>query len=367
MSDNEEHVAAVAALPMISDVVLSYIAYALDNSNVQYVTNVSVQHFSSDEIVTARDTLWDKIDADHIPKLVKRHNITSRKGMEKTVADIIEALTELSSKERMPNFVVGYDDVGRLPASKPAETCIISICDRLARLEERMKQTEDVSSENHCKVVTMEERLQKMQGPSYAQTAQRMNYMGGPEIRPTGMQRPMQDRRPPYKAPEMLSNTTKPKVMEEFPSIWADERSQQRRSDDREMESGAPRPPPEHQPAKQDGLSKAISLLSIASTKPSLYGDGFTYDKKQRRRRKAVKGSKNASAGAMGLEAAPEPTRDIFVYRLKKKTTVGDVMDYMTRNDMKPSQIDRVSHTDAKFASFRIKVKVSLFGDCPRS
>ncbi|ELT87934.1 hypothetical protein CAPTEDRAFT_193390 [Capitella teleta] len=56
---------------------------------------------------------------------------------------------------------------------------------------------------------------------------------------------------------------------------------------------------------------------------------------------------------------APEPVRDIFVYRLAKTTTVKEVKEYMETNNMDPVSIERVSKNEARFASFKAQIRVS--------
>ena len=203
-----------------------------------------------------------------------------------------------------------------------------------------MKMTEDVTSLNHfnhCKVVTLEERLQLMQGPSYAGAAQSKppaTAQSSHLLRPQSLPRRAADKA--MKPAQKNGDNTQPKVLDDRPSIWAEEKSQ----------------PP------KSLLRGAQSLISLSSSRPSLHEEGFGYDRKERRRRhrKVIKGCKRAG----GLEAAPEASRDVFIYRLSKRTTEEDIAEFMADNNMKPRAVTKVSHCESTFASFKVEVKASL-------
>ncbi|ELU18056.1 hypothetical protein CAPTEDRAFT_197698 [Capitella teleta] len=88
------------------------------------------------------DLLWSKVYGSFLPRLIRRHSIISKKGTELTISDIIAAISMLDKDKRIPKFVVDFDLIGRLPLSKQAETSFISICERLAQLEDRNTKAE---------------------------------------------------------------------------------------------------------------------------------------------------------------------------------------------------------------------------------
>ncbi|ELU10734.1 hypothetical protein CAPTEDRAFT_204263 [Capitella teleta] len=62
----------------------------------------------------------------------------------------------------MPCFVVEYEDIGRLPLSRPLETCPISMCDRMARIEARLKIGEEATSTTKYKVEELDQDMKKI-------------------------------------------------------------------------------------------------------------------------------------------------------------------------------------------------------------
>ena len=316
---------------MISDVVLAYIAHALDNSSASYIRCVCSGHFSHEEITLKRDTLWDKLKDDKMmPKMIKRQNITTKKGMENTISDILEAITILANGGNMPEFVVHFESIGRLPLSKPEESCPISICDRLAKLEARMQQAEEVMAMDHCRVVTLEENTRRMQGPIYSDVTRPKEK----PMQPAKGQKERPQARPPVPAPNVHP-----------------------------VDGGTDTFPKQLLVPSAGGMKPASSMLSVASSKPSLNAEGFEYPAKHQRKRRQrfVRGQRRLADGK--LVAAPEPVRDIFIYRLVKTTEEEDLIKYMTDNKMPPLDVKKVSHKDSKFASFRVQVKASLVED----
>ena len=89
-----------------------------------------------------------------------------------------------------------------------------------------------------------------------------------------------------------------------------------------------------------------------------MYGDGFRYPSEQRkhkRRAKAVTGVVRSNK----LSGAPEPSRDVFVYRVKKNTQADDIRDYMDDQGICVRDIKKISHEDAMFDSFKVELKMA--------
>ena len=101
-------------------------------------------------------------------------------------------------------------------------------------------------------------------------------------------------------------------------------------------------------------------MLSNAS-KPSFFEEGFEYTTEQRKRNKsqrkrtAVTGTSSSSK----LKGAPEPSRDLFVYRVEKGTEIGDIEEYLTSKHTSCRSVAKVSNPDAKFDSFKVEIKAS--------
>ncbi|ELU15695.1 hypothetical protein CAPTEDRAFT_201113 [Capitella teleta] len=119
--------------------VLAYAAYGVATSTSDHTKEACVDFFSSEEIIDARDLLWGKCENGVLPKMIKRQNTTTKKGLLLTTSDIIEAIQKLGDSGSMPIFAVEFSSLGRLPLAKPSGKCPISLCERMAKLEARAR------------------------------------------------------------------------------------------------------------------------------------------------------------------------------------------------------------------------------------
>lgn len=143
---------------VISDPVLAYAAFGLQSSTTDHVKQVILDFFRTDELITARDILWESVaDKDSLPKYTKRQYINTPKGALLTIGDLLDAINVLKIGDCMPRFTVDFDKLHRVPLSKPCETSSISLCDRLSRLEARLEASENLIARNSCKIEEMAE------------------------------------------------------------------------------------------------------------------------------------------------------------------------------------------------------------------
>ena len=81
---------------------------------------------------------------------------------------------------------------------------------------------------------------------------------------------------------------------------------------------------------------------------------------RRRERRQAIIGKGNTAAR---LKGAPEPGRDLFVFRLDSETTNGDIKAYLQSHNISVLKIDQMSHENSKYKSFKVTVPVSRLND----
>lgn len=62
----------------------------------------------------------------------------------------------------------------------------------------------------------------------------------------------------------------------------------------------------------------------------------------------------NQRIGGNGLRGAPPPKRDFFIYRVDKSETIERVSDHLNCLGVNVINVERTSHEEAKFASFRL-------------
>ena len=156
-------------MAVLFDPLLSYVAFSINNSSDEYMTKAVYDFFTAAEILTARNTLWDGVKAECMPKLKKRHEVYAKKGSLLTIEDIIATVRALDAAEEMPH-----------------ETSSISICNRLAQLEAKMTAAEDLIAINSTRIG---EVVSARPGNLYA------DVCNGPPYRQQPQQQQQQQRR----------------------------------------------------------------------------------------------------------------------------------------------------------------------------
>ena len=81
--------------------------------------------------------------------------------------------------------------------------------------------------------------------------------------------------------------------------------------------------------------------------------------KKLKRQNKIVTGNKTTTHG--NFSGAPDPQRDIFVYRVKPEAEVEDIRKYMEDYDVQVINLTCMSNVNAKYKSFKLTVGLSDF------
>ena len=110
--------------------VLTYVACSLDNSSPKYVAKCCHDFYSAEELMLAKDILWDVGDKCCMPQYFKRRDTPGRTGVEATIDDIIKAVQALDTAGCMPKFAVDVDGMQRFPKISPTELSTVSICER---------------------------------------------------------------------------------------------------------------------------------------------------------------------------------------------------------------------------------------------
>lgn len=299
-------------IPVIVDHVLAYAAYSIDNSPHDLVIEACVEFFSVEEICTARDVLWREC-AQHLPKMSRRKHITTKPGLTATMKDVVEAIDKLNNDGVInPRYAVHFTNLGRIPRSKPSEKCSISMCDRLARLESREDQRDEM-------IRSMQEEIAKLQRRDTLPSLS--SYAAVTTTSPVRSTAPL---------PAVPSTCVAPDGQRRACTILSNG-----------IEQASLRPPPPH----------------TKESKASPSDDGFVAvrGKKRRNRKDRVMGVRTGCR----LQGAPEPVKDIYVGRLLPQYDVEDITLHMQDEGIACLDIQRLSSDTAPFASFRVRVSLA--------
>ena len=83
--------------------------------------------------------------------------------------------------------------------------------------------------------------------------------------------------------------------------------------------------------------------------------------RQERHRRKIITGNATSCAGR--FKGAPEPNRDLFIFRVHPSTDISDLRVYVLDAGFDVRALDCISNAKAKYKSFRLTVPASQFAD----
>jgi hypothetical protein len=81
--------------------------------------------------------------------------------------------------------------------------------------------------------------------------------------------------------------------------------------------------------------------------------------RRERQRQQVITGSGATNSG--NFRGAPEPSRDIFVFRVEPGTQVADLRTHLADMDVTVRALHCVSNAEARYKSFRLTVPLSDF------
>jgi hypothetical protein len=105
-------------------------------------------------------------------------------------------------------------------------------------------------------------------------------------------------------------------------------------------------------------LTRSASRLTIDSqvtTRSADFEPSSYYKKKQRRKTRPIVGT----GASNSIRGAPEPCKDIFVYRLASDVVTENVKCFMNENDVDVRAVVQMSKSESLFRSFKVSIKKS--------
>ena len=142
---------------------LSYLSLIQHESSKDMMKTAILEFYSDAEISEAKEILWNTYDEELLGKKQKRNLGGDRSIREKETDDILEALSLVDRNQNEWDCVT-FCCVNwrRLPRSSPEELNMISILDRLAVVEQKLKRVNEVSSSHTAQLVAVEWDMSEM-------------------------------------------------------------------------------------------------------------------------------------------------------------------------------------------------------------
>ena len=369
-------------------------------------------HYPLDAIVEAKNLLWNACDPEIIGEKAKRKDSASRTGCEAHVQDILHGLQKLDKNDQLPCVMINTIDMGMIPRSHPEELNNISVIDRLNRIETLVNNQQQLFDKTIAENIVLRERMDNVH-TTYANVAARsathsvnndgvktanrdhQQELREDRMRPTSPTSPENAQTPARRRDDeedsnQIANTPPlpPAPARDRPPYQRGGRSGHGRDAGRGAVGGGGGRGAVRRGGRGAGrgtgqgarnhqaplwpeslvnqLGRALSNLSQASTTDTKSSEDFhlpnhTLKKKRReenRRQRIITG--NARPGTGRFRGAPEPSRDLFIYRVDPETKANYITDLVVQNDYVVRDIQLISNPSARFKSFfKMSVPIS--------
>ncbi len=266
---------------------LSYAVFGLMSGTTANVKSAIIGFFTPDDIAHAKDVLWASGDTSIIGTIKSRKEGSVTPKHEANLNDMIKAIQQLDSADKLPHIAIKASDLALIPRSHPEELNNITLVDRLSKLEERMSNFQGVLDRTVAENTNLRNRLDTMR--PYAAAVSH----GVPSIVVPSQQSSLKD------TSTVMKNISVP---------------MDRRSRDNNRTSPGVN-------GASFGLTRSASSTSVASGH-----SGFQHQRHQlkqmRRNAKVITGNVTSSKTFRG---APEPDRQLFIQRVRKEVTETDI------------------------------------------
>ncbi len=338
--------APVPAEDVIIDPVLSYIVFSSKCSTNDNLLKTVVGHFSNEQVLTAKYTLWNNAPSEVIGDLIRRRDSSLRSLQFANCLDVIQAVRKLDDKECMPHIVLDANDIKFLPRFKPEEIDDASIAIRMSKLE-------DTIADIHKAIKEIKSPPVEPRAPYSSVVSKPQNTVAPPRLYQPLILQVSTERHEDASIVNTGQNSRPP--VDTRAGSRPENNPLRGRSGGRSTAFPIPRVN-----RIDDFRGSRASVNDLASDAGSFQYQ-YQERRRQRKQRNAVTGANATTCG--NFRGAPEPVRDLFVYRVEQTTTLDDIKQYLTDHDIVYTNITRVSHSESKFQSFKLTVPKSRFKD----
>ena len=347
---------------------LAYILYYFSSCSLDTIRRTVLSFYSPDEIATAKDLLWDTYTG--VISVAKHRRISTsvRAAHEADISDILSVISEIDQKGELHLGKYYAVDLSRLPRNTPEDTNTLAVLDRLRAVELQLSEIKDITLNNTTKTEQNKTDIDRVK-----------TQVSKHEVQIAKLECDTKQVKPSYSnalnkglssEENMFSNSIN-EFTESHPIAMPSNRDSSVAYSRSGFNNRGQFNPRGGQRGR-GGTSRTSHFLnniglkerssSVSSLPVSIAGTNATdefqfpsYQKRRiRRRQKVVTGQATNSK----LKGAPLPSRDVFIYRVDKNTTVDILSEYISENSIDFREIECVSHEDAKYKSFRLTVSI---------
>ena len=370
LNDNTAEASAEVNVPSANDTkyicqpLLAYILFSLQSGSIENIKNAALGHFTHQEIVDAKNTLWDAC-GEMIGEKLNRKDSPTRSEREAHLSDIVTALTKLDTMEKSPTIVIDALSLHKIPRSHPEELNDISLVDRLNRFKSKLGKMQEIMDRYIAQNISLKEQVEAVSTRmSYASVTQHQNKMA-PHLATASVPTHTDTHPKQIDVPQITLDRPDSQDTDSFRSNRGFGIGRARGRGHPQGRGGSNRVGGTyHLPNNPSMASNDHSMdrISVVSAPRSHASDGFQLpylqNKHNKRKQKVITGKSHTTGGFKG---APEPTRELFIYRVDNETDVTDLQHHVHSHNFTIRDLKCISNPSAKFKSFRLAVPASEF------
>lgn len=139
----------------IENSILAYIVSIIQSATNDNIKETVVGHFVPDDILAAKDALWDGCGSEVLGEKPSRR----KTSVDKIVQDILDAFSTLDREDKTPKITIDALDLRKLPKYHPEECTSFSIAERLANIERQMKSHDESIGKNTAELIALKDRV----------------------------------------------------------------------------------------------------------------------------------------------------------------------------------------------------------------
>ena len=316
---------------------LSYMVFSLQSGSVANVRSAILGKFTEPHILEAKDALWHHCGTQIIGEKIQRKNSTVRSAADAHLHDILTAWAKLDQSDKCPLLVINALSLNDIPRSHPEELNNITLLDRLNRLEAKISTMQENMDSVFAENFEIKDRLQEI-----GSFASRVKH--GPTKHTQGNQG------------FVLSDVSG--SQKDLSSNLGTSTSVRGKAGTRKVDTVV------STIVSDPSNSMTSKVTTEAEQESRSVSEEFSmpsYVLKQQRRRenKSKRNIIKGNAKSSTLRGAPEPSRDIFVYRVDPETECETLKNHLESVSLTVRHIKLMSREESQFRSFKVTIPAS--------
>ena len=145
----------------MNNALLVYILYSMQNGTAKKIKSIICTHFAIDDIITAKDMLWDATNQSITGPKKRRRDWTMKSGKPSHMDYVVTALYQLDAADNMLDIMLNA-------RSHPEEFNEISMADRLSRMEEQLSALTEMVDHTIRINLTLKDEMDAIQQDNHA-------------------------------------------------------------------------------------------------------------------------------------------------------------------------------------------------------